>query len=92
MLLGPAEIALRIQYQHYPGWLVWYGKSTKWYWALACWVLDAPAMVGAATPAELDTVITIFEMLHPKHRERLNRAVGPSSSPGRTHPRNRWYS
>jgi hypothetical protein len=69
MLLGPAEIALRIQYQHRPGWLVWYGNYTKQYWALASWVLDARAILDAATPDALEAGITAFERLHPKHRD-----------------------
>jgi hypothetical protein len=66
MLLGPAEIARRIQHQHRPGWLVWHGKYTGHYWALARWAPTPHGLLGAATPDELDAAIATFELLHPK--------------------------
>jgi hypothetical protein len=66
MLLGPHDIAQRIEYQHRPGWSVWYGRKTKLYWALACWVRTPGGMFSAATPEALDAAIATFETLHPK--------------------------
>jgi hypothetical protein len=53
MLLGPHEIARRLEYRHQPGWSVWYGAQTRQFWAVACWVRTAGAMFGAATPEAL---------------------------------------
>jgi hypothetical protein len=47
MLLGPDEIARRIQQRHRPGWAVWYGRATGHYWALASWV---PTLDGRSAP------------------------------------------
>jgi hypothetical protein len=69
MLLGPHEIARRIEYEHRPGWVAWYGRHTRQYWAVATWVRTPHAMLGAATPDALDAAITTFEMLHPKPRQ-----------------------
>jgi hypothetical protein len=66
MLLGPHDIARRLQYQHHPGWSVWYGAQTRQYWALASWVRTAHDMFGADTPEALDAAIATFESLHPK--------------------------
>jgi hypothetical protein len=70
MILGPPDIARRLEYQHRPGWSVWYGRQTRQYWALACWVRPAGAMFGAATPEALDAAIVTFEALHPKPAQR----------------------
>jgi hypothetical protein len=66
MLLGPDEIAQRIQHRHRPDWMVWFGRSTRHYWALAAWVRTPDGMLGAATPDALEVAITTFERLHPK--------------------------
>jgi hypothetical protein len=66
MLLGPEEIARRIQHRHQPGWLVWHGRYTGHYWALARWAPTPHCLLSAATPDELDTAIATFELLHPK--------------------------
>jgi hypothetical protein len=68
MLFGPDEIAQLIQHQHRPGWLVWYGRATKQYWALAAWVHGSQAMLGAAAPEAIDTAMTTFETIYPKRR------------------------
>jgi hypothetical protein len=73
MLLGPDEIARRIEYQRRPGWLVWYGQYTRQYWALAAW---APrGMLAATNPDALDAAMTTFEMFHPKPRQERAHAV-----------------
>ena len=72
MLLGPHDIARRLEYQHRPGWSIWYGKQTRQYWAVACWERTAGAMFAAATPEALDAAITTFEVLHPKPRRRTH--------------------
>lgn len=79
MLLGPKEIALRIEYEHRPGWLVWYGDQTHQYWAMATWVRTPRAMLGADTPDALDAAITTFEMRHPKP---LLAGLGPKREGG----------
>lgn len=66
MLFRPQEIALSIAYKHRPGWLVWYGKYTGHYWALACWVRTPNAMFSASSPDALDAAMTTFEMFNPK--------------------------
>ena len=66
MLLDPDEMARRLQYRHRPGWSVWFGHSTRQYWAVACWVRGADGMLGAASPEALDAAIRSFELLHPK--------------------------
>jgi hypothetical protein len=66
MLLGPDEIARRIQHHHRPGWSVWYGRSTAQFWAVACWTRTPHDMLGAATPAALDAAMVAFETLYPK--------------------------
>jgi hypothetical protein len=80
MLLGPDEIAWRIQHQHQPGWVVWYGKATGLYWALASWVPTLDGFVGAPAPETLDAAIATVEMLHPKpahhHAHALSEAAG----------------
>jgi hypothetical protein len=76
MLSRPDEIAQRIQYRHRPGWLVWYGRATKQYWALASWVHIPHAMLGAAAPDAIDAAMTTFEMLYPKRGQQQSRAVG----------------
>jgi hypothetical protein len=70
MLLGPHDIARRLQYRHRPGWSVWYGGRTRQYWALACWVRPAGALFAADTPEALDAAIATFETLHPKPKQR----------------------
>jgi hypothetical protein len=67
MLLGPHEIARRIEYQRRPWWRVWYGEYTRQYWALASWTPSG--MIAAATPDALDAAITTFEMFNPKPRQ-----------------------
>jgi hypothetical protein len=66
MLLGPDEIARRIEYRHRPGWVAWYGHQTRCYWALAVWVPGLDAMLSAADPNALDAAITGLERRHPK--------------------------
>jgi hypothetical protein len=66
MLLGPQEMARRIEYKHRPGWLVWFGRYTRQYWAMACWVRTPHAMLRADTPEALDAAIVTFEMLFSK--------------------------
>ena len=67
MLFGPDEIAQRIQYRHRPGWLVWYGRATKQYWALASWVHGSQAMLGAPAPEVIDRAMTTFETIYPRY-------------------------
>jgi hypothetical protein len=74
MLLGPDEIARRIEYRHRPGWVAWYGHSTRRYWAVASWVAGLPGMLSAADADALDTAIASFEIVHPKL---AHHAVGP---------------
>lgn len=66
MLLGPDEIARRIQYRHRPGWVAWYGRHTRRYWAVASWVTGLGGMLSAVEPEALDAAIASFEMSHPK--------------------------
>ncbi|HEU5155546.1 MAG TPA: hypothetical protein VFU43_00995 [Streptosporangiaceae bacterium] len=66
MLLSPDDIARRIQYTRRPGWLVWHGRHTRHYWALALWTRGPVGMIGAATPDALEAAIATFELLHPK--------------------------
>ena len=66
MLVGPDDMARQIQHRHQPGWLVWYGRRTGQYWALAAWTRAQREMLGAATPGALDAAMTAFEALHPK--------------------------
>jgi hypothetical protein len=66
MQLRPDEIARRIQYQHRPGWLCWYGRHTGRYWALAAWVAGLDGMLSAPDPDALDAAVATFEVLHPK--------------------------
>ena len=67
MLLGPDEIAQRIQYQHRPGWQVWYGRATRQFWAMALWVPGPNALLGAAAPGAIEAAMATFERLYPKH-------------------------
>jgi hypothetical protein len=66
MLLGPDEIARRIEYRHRPGWVAWYGHQTRCYWAVAAWVPGLTGMLSAADPNALEAAIATFERLHPK--------------------------
>lgn len=66
MLLGPDEIASRLQRRHGPGWRVWFGRSTRHYWALASWVPGRDGFVGAPAPEALDAAIATVELLYPK--------------------------
>ncbi|HEU5159203.1 MAG TPA: hypothetical protein VFU43_19560 [Streptosporangiaceae bacterium] len=75
MLLGPDEMARRIQHRHSPGWLVWHGKYTGHYWALANWAPGPYALLSAATPDALDAAIATFELLHPKPAPRRPHAL-----------------
>jgi hypothetical protein len=75
MLLGPDEIARRIQHRHRPGWAVWYGRATGYYWALASWVPTLDGMVSAAAPEALDAAIAAVEMLHSKPANRCAHAL-----------------
>jgi hypothetical protein len=70
MLLGPHDIARRLEYQHRPGWSIWYGGETRQYWALACWMRAAGEMFGADTPEALEAAMATFETRHPKPRQR----------------------
>lgn len=70
MLLGPDEIALRIQHRHRPGWAVWFGRATRHYWALACWVPGRAGFVGAPAPEALDAAIMSVEVRYPKPTSR----------------------
>ncbi len=76
MLLGPHEVAGRLDHQRRPWWRVWYGEATGRYWALAAWVETPDAMFGATTPDGLDAAITTFEMFHPRPVHRHIHAVG----------------
>jgi hypothetical protein len=76
MLLGPHEIARRIEYEKRPWWLVWYGRKTGQFWAVASWVRAPDAMLSAATPEALDTAIAAFENLHPKPNHQHRHAMG----------------
>jgi hypothetical protein len=66
VLLGPDDLARRIEYQHRPGWIVWYGRRTREYWALAAWVRTAQALLGAATPDALVAAMVAFEAIYPR--------------------------
>ena len=68
MLLGPQEIALRLEYQHHPWWVIWHGRHTRHYWALARWTSMPRGMLAAATPEALDAAIATFELIHPPPR------------------------
>jgi predicted branched-subunit amino acid permease len=74
--LEPREIARRIEYRLRPWWVVWYGLSTKDYWAMAAWVSGVHGMLSAPDPNALDAAIAAFEMLHPKPMERYLHALG----------------
>jgi hypothetical protein len=75
MLLGPHDIARRLEHQHRPEWVIWYGTQTRQYWAMARWVARPYAMVSAPTPEALDAAIAVFETVHPKPRHRRAHAV-----------------
>ena len=75
MLIGPDEIARRIQYEH-PGWVVWFGHSTGQYWAMAWWVHVSSGMMQAADPDTLAAAIAAFELLHPRPEQRYQHVVG----------------
>lgn len=66
----PREIARRIEYRLRPWWVVWYGRSTGHYWAMATWVSGLHSMLSAPGPNGLYAAITAFEMLHPKPGDR----------------------
>lgn len=66
MPLGPDDIARRIQYAWRPGWLVWHGRQTRHYWAVALWTRGSIGMISAAAPDALEAAMSTFEMLHPK--------------------------
>jgi hypothetical protein len=69
VLLGPHEIAQRIQYQCAGWWVVWYGQHTRLYWAVPVpsWVPGSRAeMLWAATPEALEAAIKTFEMFNPR--------------------------
>jgi hypothetical protein len=70
MLLGPHDIARRLQYRHGPGWSIWYGPKTRQYWALAPRARTRHGMFGADTPEALEAAIAAFETLHAKSRQR----------------------
>ena len=75
VLLGPHEIARRMEYKKRPWWLIWYGQQTRQFWAVASWVRAPDAMLSAATPEALNAAIAIFETLHPKPGQQ-RRAIG----------------
>jgi hypothetical protein len=66
MLPGPDEMARQIQHRHRPGWLVWYGRATGQFWAMAAWARRPYGLVCAPTPDLLDAAIATFETFHPK--------------------------
>jgi hypothetical protein len=76
MILGPHEIARRMEYQHRPWWVVWFGSHTRQYWAVASWVRGPHGMLAAATPEALEAAIAAFEAFHPKPRHGQAHAVG----------------
>jgi hypothetical protein len=76
MLLGPHDIARRLEYQHRPGWVVWWGEHTRQYWALATWIHTPYGMLCAATPEALDAAIATFEMFHPQPHHQHAHALG----------------
>jgi hypothetical protein len=91
MFIGPHEIARRMEHKHHPWWLVWYGRSTRQYWAMARWVRTPGAMLGASVPDALDAAIATFETHHPPPRRnltmpaaggRVERTLGGHRSPG----------
>jgi hypothetical protein len=65
-----------MEYRRRPWWIVWYGRSTGLYWALAAWVPGLQSMLSAPTPDALDAAIATFEMLHPKPGERRAHGLG----------------
>lgn len=65
MLLGPDEVARRMQYERGPWWWVWYGHQTLEYWAVARWV-RVSWLLSAATPAALEAAIVAFETRYPR--------------------------
>lgn len=75
MLLGPDEIARRMQYQRRPWWWVWYGHKTMEYWAVARWV-RVSWLLSASTPAALEAAIAAFEMRYPKPAQEGSHGVG----------------
>ena len=76
MLLGPHEIARRLEYKKRPWWLVWYGQQTRQFWAVASWVRAPDAMLSAPTPEALDAAIATFEQHHPKPSQHHRHAMG----------------
>jgi hypothetical protein len=65
MQLSPDDMARRIQCAR-SGWLVWHGRQTKEFWALALWTRGSIGLIGAVGPDALEAAISTFEMLHPK--------------------------
>jgi hypothetical protein len=76
MLLGRNEIARQIERRRRPWWIVWYGKYTGQFWAVAVWASAPHGMLCAATPDALDAAIDTFELIHPKPLHRRAHAVG----------------
>ncbi|HEX6469149.1 MAG TPA: hypothetical protein VF069_08645 [Streptosporangiaceae bacterium] len=64
-----------MEYQRRPWWVVWFGRHTRQYWALASWVRTPDGMLTAATPEALDAAIAAFEMFHPKPRHAKTHAL-----------------
>jgi hypothetical protein len=65
MLFSPDDIALRIQYEHRPGWLVWYGRETRQYWAMPLWI-HTSGLLNNAVPDLLDAAMRTFETFYPR--------------------------
>jgi hypothetical protein len=75
MPLGPDEMARRIQHRHGAGWLVWFGRQTGQYWAMARWARTSGGMFSASSPDALETAIVSFELLHPAPEQRYGHVV-----------------
>jgi hypothetical protein len=68
-VVGPDEVAWRLQCRR-RGWVVWFGRHTCRYWALAYWARTTGSLLEAATPDALDAAIASFELLHRKPEQR----------------------
>lgn len=75
MIIGPHEIARRLEFEHAPWWLVWYGHHTRQFWAVARWVRTPYAIVSAPTPDALAAAIATFEIRHPSPRQQGRHAI-----------------